>query len=97
MSKVKYHSPADKSFEIIREKFPNKSNSARRIIKESRVRGYLALYRHDVNHILARAGEPYVLGLEFEEVKSKEVNLSKFDLISADFVKEVKRKIAFAN
>jgi hypothetical protein len=73
-------------------------NSAEQIIEESRVCDYLACYTEDVNHILARAGEPYNLGLEFEEAdKDDGVKLDKLDPIAADFVQSLKRKIAFAN
>lgn len=75
-----------------------KRNSAKQIIKESRVCDYLACYTEDVNHILARAGEPYNLGLEFEEAnKAKAINMQRLDPIAADYVKALKDKITFAN
>jgi hypothetical protein len=75
-----------------------KHNSVAQIIKETIVCDYLALYADDVNHILARAGEPFNVGLQFEEAKNDEtVNLNKLDPIAADFIKSLKDKIAFAN
>jgi hypothetical protein len=75
-----------------------KRNSAKQIIKESRVCNYLACYAEDVNHILARAGEPIIVGLEFEEAnKAKAINLRRLDPIAADYVKSLEDKIAFAN
>lgn len=75
-----------------------KRAAARQLIEETRVCDYLSLYTDDVNRISARAGESFVLGLEFKEPKKeKHVSLNKFDPIAADFVKELKWKIGFAN
>jgi hypothetical protein len=75
-----------------------KRTGAIQIVHESQVTDYLVRYVEELNKILARAGERYVLGLEFEEAnKDGSVNLSKFDPIAAEFVRSLKRKIALAN
>jgi hypothetical protein len=67
-----------KKFSISRKKRLQKVAAAKQIIKENDVCTYLTLYAKDINHILQRVGEPYVVGLEFDETKAdNNIKLSK--------------------
>lgn len=59
------------------------------LVKEREVIEYLRLFRKDVNHIIRRTGDPSTLWFVEEEVKQK-------DPIAADYIKELKRKVAYA-
>ncbi|MFL6421228.1 MAG: hypothetical protein ACJ71P_17735, partial [Nitrososphaeraceae archaeon] len=74
MRVCKYTDPADKGCAAISRK---KHSGAQQLAQETRVCDYLARYTEDINKILARAGEPFVLSLEFEEANN---NNDSFDL-----------------
>jgi hypothetical protein len=95
VSRRRYYNEIDKSCAAASDK---KRSDIDQIRTETDVTDYLAHYKDGVNKILARAGEPYVINLEFEEANTDtDVKLGKLDPIAADFVRALKSKIAFAN